>query len=407
MDGTKAEELPLNEFATFDEFLTFVLIREIKHDSIKRRKGESKGDYETRINDAALKDLRENYKKMQFDLFGENKPVPVDQIDFQEESTSGYRNRTIKNASADATIAIAVDFNSAGEKLTKSAVQEQKKKYIPIDVNTLEVTDELVDKVISDLNSVNAKTLNIAGNGIYTMKGQYSQQQVDDFTYDLLKRVIESPKLKNKIVSIRSGGQTGFDEAGAKAGLKLGLPTIILAPKGWTFRNEFGKDIFDEKQFKNRFPKMSNNSGPAKNHSMSYVMPAKDNLTGKDTSTLALVESGLRTATTRSFPLGNVGDIISFENRDQKYRITNVERLNEINTKDPVWIKQWSQKEQWTEDYFKSILNKKNTVKVGRFQTSFEKVNPVQSTSIPSSTEVVTKQISDEEVTEAMSKCKI
>lgn len=175
------------------------------------------------------------------------------QINFQEEQTSGYRNRTIKNASADATIAIAVDFNSAGEKLTKSSVEKQGKKYIGVNANSLEVTPERVNALVEALNKVSAKTLNIAGNGIYTMKGKYTQQQVDDFTFNLLNAALNSPNLKNKIVSIRTGGQTGFDESGAKAGIRLGIPTMILAPKGWTFRNIKGQDISSEKLFKERF----------------------------------------------------------------------------------------------------------------------------------------------------------
>lgn len=175
------------------------------------------------------------------------------QIIFEEEQSAGYRNRTIKNASADATIAMAVDFNSAGEKLTKSSVLNQNKKYIPLNANNLTVTKERVDKIVEKLNSVNAKTLNIAGNGIYTIKGKYTQQQIDNFTFDLLNQVMNSPNLKTKIISIRSGGQTGFDEAGTKAGIKLGLPTLTLAPKGWTFRNEQGQDISNEQQFKARF----------------------------------------------------------------------------------------------------------------------------------------------------------
>lgn len=111
-----------------------------------------------------------------------------------------------------------------------------------------------------------------------------------------------------------------------------------------------------------------------KDHAMKYKMPGKSNLTGKDTSTVDLAEEGKRTATTRSRPLGKVGDIITFEGRPQRYRITGVEQLTEENTKDPNWVKQWSQKEQWTEDYFKSILGRKNTVKVGSYQTSFERV---------------------------------
>ena len=177
----------------------------------------------------------------------------IGEIDFQEEPTSGYRNRTIKNASADATIALATDFSSAGEKLTKTSVLNQNKKYIALNANDLTITKERVNKIIQELNSVNAITLNIAGNGIYTMKNQYTQQQVDDFTYTLLLQVLTSPDLITPIQSIRSGGQTGFDEAGAKAGMKLGIPTIVLAPKGWTFRTVLGKDISNEQLFKARF----------------------------------------------------------------------------------------------------------------------------------------------------------
>lgn len=176
-------------------------------------------------------------------------------ITFEEEPTTGYKNRTIKNASADATIAIATDFFSAGEKLTKSSVLNQNKKYIPLDADSfaLLLRPDNIKKVVDDLNSVNAKTLNIAGNGIYTMKNVYTQEQIDAFTYKLLKAVTEHPELKNKIESVRTGGQTGFDEAGAKAGMMLGIPTKILAPKGWKYRDKMGIDISNEQGFKARF----------------------------------------------------------------------------------------------------------------------------------------------------------
>ena len=191
-----------------------------------------------------------------------NKAQPV--IEFQQETTSGYRNRTIKNASADATIAFAYNFNSAGEKLTKSSVLEQNKKYIPLtvprktetsDINKADITSQ-VNVIVDQLNSVNAKTLNIAGNGIYTMReAGWNQSEVDTMASRILKAVVNSPNLKNKIESVRTGGQTGFDEAGAKAAIELGIPTTILAPKGWTFRNMAGQDISNEQQFKARFGK--------------------------------------------------------------------------------------------------------------------------------------------------------
>lgn len=172
---------------------------------------------------------------------------------FEEEQTSGYANRTRKNASADATIAFAIDFNTAGERLTKNSVLEQGKKYISIDLKNESLgRKDFANKIVEELNSVNAKTLNIAGNGIYTFK-TLNQEYLDDYVYSILKIVIENPNLKNKIESIRSGGQTGIDEAGTKAGIKLGLKTLTLAPKGWIFRNVDNKDISNEQQFKARF----------------------------------------------------------------------------------------------------------------------------------------------------------
>lgn len=193
-----------------------------------------------------------------FDIFKEQVDTVINQtrlnnILFLEEETTGYKNRTIKNASADATIALAVDFTTAGEKLTKNSVINQNKKYIPIDANNLTVTQERIDKIVRILNSVSAKTINIAGNGIYTLKGEYTQEEIDLFTYELLKSVTQSPNLLNKIESIRSGGQTGFDTSGAKASQKLGIKTIVLAPKGWTYRTIDGKDISNEIEFKKRF----------------------------------------------------------------------------------------------------------------------------------------------------------
>jgi len=215
-----------------------------KVESIFQLEGES--EFEGDLNYQTLLDSLKN-KEVIKEEFSKG-------ITFLEEQSTGYKQRTIKNASADATIAIAVDFTSAGERLTKSSVEGQSKKYIPIDIkDSLEVTPEIVDNIVEQLNETKAKTLNIAGNGIYTMKGKYTQEQLDDYVYELLQAVLSSPDLENPIERIRTGGQTGLDEAGAKAGFKLNLPTLILAPKGWTFRNESGQDISNEQQFKERF----------------------------------------------------------------------------------------------------------------------------------------------------------
>jgi len=181
------------------------------------------------------------------------KQISMTQLRFIESTDIGYAGRTFENASADATIAIAIDFSTAGEKLTKKSVLAQGKAYIPIDGHDLTLTPERIAKLVERLNRAKAKTINIAGNGLYTLNKKYTQSQVDAFTYSLLKGVIESPDLAVQPSLIRSGGQTGIDEAGIKAAIRLNIPALVLAPKKWLFRTANGVDIANEGMFKIRF----------------------------------------------------------------------------------------------------------------------------------------------------------
>ena len=195
-------------------------------------------------------------------------------VTFLQDSSEKYPERTKKNAAAaDATIAFALDFNTLGEGLTKKAVIGAKKKYIPINITSLDNINTVIDSIVSALNSVGAKSLNIAGNGIYTLKGKYTQEQIDEYIYNVLNGVVNHPDLKNEIESIRSGGQTGIDEAGAKAGIRLGIKTTILAPKGWLYRDINKQDIYDEKSFKARFDSVINSakSSPVANEGRSLT----------------------------------------------------------------------------------------------------------------------------------------
>lgn len=179
-------------------------------------------------------------------------------IVFQEDTSYGYANRTMKNASADITFAFAVDFTTAGEILTKKCVKEQKKIYVPIDIKNTEITKERVDKIVDFINKYSLKkdnpiTINIAGNGIYTLhKFGYNQKYIDEFIYEFLCAIINHPNFF-AVQQIRSGGQTGVDESGLKSAVQLNIPALCFAPKGWKFRNKFGQDIQDEKKFKQRF----------------------------------------------------------------------------------------------------------------------------------------------------------
>lgn len=173
---------------------------------------------------------------------------------FVEHDQPGYKPRTLRNATADVTIAIAKDFFTAGEILTKTAVLNQGKCYIPHDYNNLFQRDAILNlesKMCDHLHSIGdiLGILNVAGNGIYTL--QEDQEKVDDNILTLFTGLFHYLKHTPKI--LRSGGQTGIDEAALKAAVKLNIPALCLAPKGWVFRNVKGKDIADEKLFKERF----------------------------------------------------------------------------------------------------------------------------------------------------------
>lgn len=177
-------------------------------------------------------------------------------IEFLEDASSSYSPRTWRNAGeADATIAVAIDFNTAGEKLTKKAATTQGKLFIQLHLNLQgEIIPEDYDPLqnfIKEFNDRGCSILNIAGNGIYTLSRYHIPQQVLDATiYKLIVYMLFQGLCK--ITTIRSGGQTGVDESGLKVGDYLCLRTICLAPKGWRFRIEDG-DIYDEELFKRRF----------------------------------------------------------------------------------------------------------------------------------------------------------
>ena len=63
LDGSFATPLAENEFNSPEEWFTFALIHEVKHDTIFKEEGETTGQYEDRINQAAIEDLKTNYSE--------------------------------------------------------------------------------------------------------------------------------------------------------------------------------------------------------------------------------------------------------------------------------------------------------------------------------------------------------
>jgi hypothetical protein len=153
----------------------------------------------------------------------------------QAHLSASYSPRTYANAqAADLTAAFAVDFDTAGERLTRKAAKE---RYIAIPFGGDPV--DAARALYRALRQHDAHTLNIAGNGIYTLShAGWDQSAVNTWVYAVLATVAAHWPL----TFVRSGGQTGVDIAGVAAAHALGIEAMALLPKGYLQR---GTDKID------------------------------------------------------------------------------------------------------------------------------------------------------------------
>lgn len=179
-------------------------------------------------------------------------------------SKGGYSRRTYENAQADDvdfTFAFAVDFSTAGEKCTAKAAGNSLVE-IPMQVvrgGGLDLSQKAVNAAVKAVEERLPDEflqgepfgVNVAGNGLYTLVAKgVSQEQTDEF----VTRVLDALRRKGAVISsVRSGGQTGVDEAGIAAAQALGIPAAVHAPKGWLLRTAQGVDVSGEEAFKERF----------------------------------------------------------------------------------------------------------------------------------------------------------
>jgi hypothetical protein len=224
-------------------------------------------NYMKKVNPEAYKAAREDFKKRHPGLWSPTQTVQ--QQNRQQtvkitESTGGYAQRTKENADwSDITLALAVDFNTAGERLTKKVAGN---KYVgekivlttesgtnlDYPVNYFpETARRILDQIEKQGLPKNNVKLNIAGNGIYTLSNfGLTQEKLNDWVTTVIG---ELQNLGVTISEIRSGGQTGVDEAGIIAAQRLGIPASVHAPKGFLFRTADKKDIADRALFERRF----------------------------------------------------------------------------------------------------------------------------------------------------------
>ncbi len=158
-----------------------------------------------------------------------------DRIEIATHQSSGYAARTKFNAdSAGVTAAFAVDFTTRGELLTRSVARN---KYVQIPLNVSAVY--AAEALRAGMTQRNVTTLNVAGNGIYTLvKHGWNQERINQFVFDVLLAVNQHVS----ITKVVSGGQTGVDIAGAVAGTALGVPVVVTMPSGFRQRDANNRD---------------------------------------------------------------------------------------------------------------------------------------------------------------------
>lgn len=160
-----------------------------------------------------------------------------------EHTSRSYGPRTYLNGGySDLTVAFAANFNTAGEILTEKA---SKGRIIQFELTKDFDYKKAARELYVEMKSRNAKTLNIAGNGQYTLRTyEISQLMVNMWVYQILKLIHKHIG----ITRIRTGGQTGADMAGNVAAYILNIPAIITYPNGYRQRLEDGMDVIQSKE---------------------------------------------------------------------------------------------------------------------------------------------------------------
>ena len=207
-----------------------------------------------------MKEAEAPYRKMRWKH--NNEPT------FIEDRVRNFGHRTRANAQwADITIAFAVDFNSPGEITTKEAAGDN---YIAVQIpedGGLYCRGDYskkLDAAVKDLRekirshpsySPKGTKLNIAGNGASSLaRAGFSVEDAMDFITIVLSRTMSQYDNNHlAIKEVRSGGQTGADEAGIIAAQGAGLKCSILAPKGYRMIDADGVEHADREEFISRF----------------------------------------------------------------------------------------------------------------------------------------------------------
>lgn len=180
----------------------------------------------------------------------------TDSVTFRETSSPRYHDRTVINArESDLTVAFAVDFRTAGERLTRTAAGE---RYLAVNLPATpagfhdgDIIRRAAELIAHRTESQGPIRMNIAGNGLETLSRiGVTQDDADAFIADVLGRAMS---MGLRLSEVMSGGQSGIDEAGTKAAVAYGLPATVTCPRGYLFNDDHGHPHWNRDSFVSRF----------------------------------------------------------------------------------------------------------------------------------------------------------
>ena len=198
---------------------------------------------------------------MEEDRHAMRSTVSRDGLTVMESYSPKFHDRTVENARwADFTVAFAVDFTSPGERLTATAAGNE---YLPFDLphDGAGLEDDALRRRMAIILSRRLESmtepvrLNVAGSTAADLaRHGISQEQADSFVTDVLGRALDEGLV---IGELRSGGQSGIDEAATKAALALGIPASQVVPRGFLYLDASGKPHWNRDSFLSRFEGIS------------------------------------------------------------------------------------------------------------------------------------------------------
>ncbi|MCA8197326.1 putative molybdenum carrier protein [Burkholderia vietnamiensis] len=156
-----------------------------------------------------------------------------------ETASESYVQRTRFNASqTDATIAFAINPNTPGERLTRREAGASRYLHVQLDLQRDPV--EVARAIHAHIGErLRASSVNVAGHSVHTLaRYGIAQADLDAWIYAVFRSVAAA----YPIGSIRTGGQTGVDMAGAVAGVALGIDVTVVMPRQFIQRGADGID---------------------------------------------------------------------------------------------------------------------------------------------------------------------